>query len=393
MKLRIPLLIASILQVIVASSQIEKQIDTSINHTTPIIPTEKVELLKNIDVIANMQYGFNNDFQDGKYVGSAFSMNQFRLEIKGKVYKDKVYFRFRDRYTKSTQPQSVDNISASTDLAYIGVNLSPKVSMQFGKMCADWGGYEFDANPIDIYAYNDIVEYADNFLSGVQLGWQLTKNHSLTFQILNSRTKTFDELYDSIPGVKQSKFPAAWVANWRGNFANGMFQTLWSASVFTEAVDKEMHYIALGNQLLLKKWTIQYDFKWSKEGLDRKTIVTGIVPDSYDPYAAMDVAYIEHWLRFTYQFAPKWTVSGIGMVSDAYWYGNPDPHKDSHLRTAWGFIPSVEFYPFKNFNLKFFGTYIGRTYKYTDYSKKEFGSADTHTGRISIGFISPLVVL
>jgi hypothetical protein len=33
-------------------------------------------------------------------------------------------------------------------------------------MCADWGAWEFDWNPIDIYEYSDIVEYADNFLSG-----------------------------------------------------------------------------------------------------------------------------------------------------------------------------------------------------------------------------------
>jgi long-subunit fatty acid transport protein len=34
-------------------------------------------------------------------------------------------------------------------------------------MCADWGAWEFDWNPIDIYEYSDIVEYADNFLTGV----------------------------------------------------------------------------------------------------------------------------------------------------------------------------------------------------------------------------------
>ena len=102
-------------------------------------------------------------------------------------------------------------------------------------MCADWGGYEFDLNPIDIYAYNDIVEYADNFLSGVQASWRATEKNEFTFQLLNSRTKTYEELYDTIPGVKESKFPAALVTNWRGYFGKGNFTALWSYRVFLEA--------------------------------------------------------------------------------------------------------------------------------------------------------------
>ncbi|MFL9483132.1 porin [Chitinophagaceae bacterium LWZ2-11] len=370
----------------------EKQIDTSINHTRRIIPIEKAELLKNIDMIANMQYGLLSDFNNGEYTDSKFSMNQFRLEIKGKVF-DKVYFRFRDRYTRNTTPQSVDNISYSTDLAYIAVDVSPKVTIALGKMCAAWGGYEFDMNPIDIYAYNDIVEYADNFLSGAQVEWKAAKNHSFTFQLMNSRTQSFQQIYGTIPGIEESKFPAAIVGNWTGKFADGKFQTIWSYSIFTEAKKRQMYYTALGNQFHAKNLTIQYDFKLSREGLDRKGIVSSIVPKSYYPYAVDDAMYIEHWLRGEYFFTPKWSASLIGMVSDAYWTANPDPNKDNHLRTAWGIIPSVEFYPFKDFNLKFFASYVGRFYNYSDYSKTKFGSVNSTTGQFTIGFISPLVIL
>ena len=180
-----------------AYAQQEKQTDTVLNHKTPLIKATKVDLLNNVDLIFNTQVGFNSYIEDGKYTSSKFEVNQFRLEVKGKVYKDKVFFRFRDRYTKETEPQSTDNISSSTDLAFIGYNISNRTSIAVGKMTANWGGYEFDMNPIDIYQYNDIVDNSDNFLTGVQFNWELNKDHVFSAQILNSRTKTFPELYEN----------------------------------------------------------------------------------------------------------------------------------------------------------------------------------------------------
>ncbi|ULQ56820.1 outer membrane beta-barrel protein [Flavihumibacter rivuli] len=369
----------------------QKQTDTSTNYFKPIIPVDKAKLLKNVDMIANMQFAQRNEFEDGKHTESRFAMNQFRLEIRGKVH-EKVSFRFRDRYTRDVEPQSVDNLSRSTDMAYIGIELSKKWSIAAGKMCADWGGYEFDLNPIDIYEYNDIVEYADNFLTGVQASYAVNDQHSFTVQWLNSRTKSFDELYGQVPGVEEAKFPSAIVLNWRGSFGGKKFTTLWSYSAFQEASGKYMHYIALGNQLNLEKFQATYDFKWSDEDLDRKTIVSSIIPDDIFSYAASDVRYVEHWLKLDYLIHPRVNLSLVGMVSDAYWYGNPDPNADSKLRTSWGLIPTVEYMPFNDLNLKFFLNYVWRSYDYTGYAETNFASVDKNTSRISIGFSSPLKI-
>ncbi len=378
--------------ILMADAQMQKQIDTSINHSTRIIPVQKAELLKNVDLIANMQFANNSFFQDNKYTASKFSMNQFRLEIKGQVF-DNVFFRFRDRYTRDFITQSVDNISHSTDLAFIGIDLSSKFSLAVGKMCADYGGYEFDANPINIYEYNDIVEYADNFLSGAQVSWKASKNHQFTLQALNARTQSFEQLYDSIPGIKAAKFPSVIVGNWRGSFANGKFATFYSYSLITEASHKNVYYTALGNQLNLKKWMIQYDFKYMNDNLDRLNLVTSLIPKSYSPFTALNTSYMEHWLHVEYTINPRWKASIIGMVSDAYWKGNPDLGKSNHIRSDYGVIPSVEFYPVKGLNLKFFTSYVGRYYNYSSYAKSKFGLADYNTGRLMIGFISPLAVL
>ncbi|UXE67212.1 MAG: hypothetical protein KA713_01005 [Chryseotalea sp. WA131a] len=373
-------------------AQVEKQYDSTARNHAALISTDRVKLLNDIDVLANMQFNQYNRFANGNYSESNFAMNQFRLEIKGKV-SDKVYFRFRDRYTRLPDPQSRDVISRSVDLAFIRVDASPKWNFQFGKMCADWGGYEFDQNPVEIFEYNDLIENSDNFLTGMQAQYVSSPKHAYTFQVLNSRTKTFAELYGSIPGVDESKFPAAFVGNWRGNFGKGKFTTLWSYSVFLEAKRKTMNYLALGNQLNLKKLTIVYDFKWSAQDIDRTGIVTSIVPDSFNPYAALDVRYVEHWLELRYRLADKWSFQVVGMMSNAYWFGNQQVEGNSHLRTSLGINPTVEYYPFEKVNLRFFATYVQRVYDYTPYATQQFGAADFNTSRISFGFVSPLLIL
>src|SRR4030095_6071344 len=170
--------------------------------------------------------------------------------------------------TKTTEPQSTDNLSAAVDIAMVRFDATDKWSFSAGKLCADWGGYEFDYNPIDIYQYSDIIDYADNFLAGVGVSYKATPNHQFTVQVLNSRTRSFVEIYGTPPNVTEAKAPLAFVANWRGNLFDGRFKPIWSYSFFTEASNTYMNYITLGNQFkVTKKFTIEYDFNWYDEQL------------------------------------------------------------------------------------------------------------------------------
>ena len=356
-----------------------------------LIPEEKQGLLKNVSMIANMNFGFRNEFYDGEYTESRFRNDQFRLEIRGKVH-EKVYFRFRDRYTRASTSESIDNISRSLDLAYIRVDATDKFSISLGKMCADWGGFEFDYNPIDIYEYSDIIEYADNFLTGVGFSYAATTNNMFSVQVLNSRTKSFDELYGPQPDFTEAKAPLAFVGNWRGSLFEGKVKTIWSYSLFTEAENTFMNYIALGTEVNLGKFVLAYDYKWSNEQIDRTGIISETVPDDLYPYALAKTLYKSHWVHAHYKLNDKINFSLFGMVDIADWNDDTlDPQKTSdHIRTAYGIIPTIEYYPWKNLNLRFFANYVGRFYNYSDYAKNRFGVDDYTTGRFVIGFVSPL---
>lgn len=391
------LLLFLVMPTLMHAQKTERQIGDTTYYKT-LIPATKQSLLKNVSMIANMNFAFRNEFVDGEYTQSRFRNEQFRLEIRGQVH-EKVYFRFRDRYTRAQTSESIDNMSRSVDLAFVRFDLTKQFSITAGKMCADWGAWEFDWNPIDIYEYSDIVEYADNFLTGVGFTYTASPRNQWTFQILDSRTKSFEELYGQQPNFTESKAPLAFVSNWRGSLFDGKVKTIWSYSLFNEAqkadgTNANMNYIALGNEFNFGKFRFIYDFKWSDEELDRTTIVSETVPDDLYAYSLANTRYIGHWMNFRYVVSPKVHLTLVAMLDIAQWKnGTQDPQNttgEEHIRNAWGYIPAVEYYPWSDLNMKFFANWVGRVYKYSDYAKDRFGANDYNTGRFTVGFISPL---
>jgi hypothetical protein len=389
---RLTILLLFLLPSVNYAQKVEQQIGDTTYYKS-LIPEVKQGLLKNMSMIANMNFALRNEFVNEEYTQTRFKNEQFRLEIRGKVH-DKVYFRFRDRYTRAQTSESIDNLSRSVDLAYIRVDATPKFSFSAGKLCADWGGFEFDYNPIDIYEYSDIIEYADNFLTGVGASYQATPNHQFTVQVLDSRTKTYDELYGPQPNFTQSKAPLAFVLNWRGSLFGGKVKTIWSYALHNEATSTSMNYVALGTELTLGKFVIAYDYKISDEELDRTHIVSDIVPDDLYPYALANTMYVGHWVHLHYRVSQKINLALFGMLDIADWKNSHvDPENvtgEEHIRTAYGYIPTIEYYPYSDLNLKFFVNWVGRNYQYSDYAKSRFGVRDNSTGRFTIGFVTPL---
>lgn len=364
------------------------------NTFAPLIPASKLSLLKDVDVIFNTRLAFDNYFVDNEHVSSLFSVNQFRFEVKGKIH-DKVFFRFRNRYTKISDPNTVDNMSRAVDMAYLTIDVAPQTKLSFGKMIGDWGGYELLTNPIEILSYNTINNSSENFLEGASLSYALMDHkNKFNFQMLNSRTKTFQEQYGTSvpPGIKAAEMPLAAVGNWKGSFFEGKIETTYSYGYFIDAEKTNRSLISLGNKFKNKKWLLYYDFQYSKEDLDQKGVVSNIIKSKY-PYTAENAVYLENWMRAEYQIQPKVNLLLTIMNSNAYWNGNPDPDKSNRLLTSYGIIPTIEYSPFTDFNMKFFAGYIFKKNNYSGYAQSNFNAVDGTTGQLSFGIIAPLLVL
>lgn len=341
----------------------------------------------------NMHGEFGMDWDGSDFNEAKFRMKQLRIEAKGNI-NSWLSYRYRQRLNKGDNPNGYrDNLLNSIDIAGIGINLK-KWSFFLGKQCASYGGIEFDLNPIEIYQYSDMVDYMSNFMSGVNIAYNFTPKQQLQFQVLNAYNGTSQEMYGN---YAKAKIPMVYTLNWNGNFAD-VYKTRWSASIMNETKDEHMWYFALGNDFnISEKVQAYFDWMYSREGVDRKGIITDIVqPDGWDGttgYKTAKTDIMSFILHFNYRFHPAWNIFCKLMAENEGVYKTHQQEGDpmhtiekGRYRTAWGYIGGIEFYPFKDRNLHFFATYVGRSYNYTDLAKA-YGSTNYTTNRLSLGFI------
>ena len=329
----------------------------------------------------NMNGSFDATSSDGFEQGK-FNMRQFRIEAKGNI-NDWLSYRWRQRLNRSNaQGDNIDNMPTSIDIAGIGVKLSDKWSIFAGKQCANYGGIEFDLNPIEIYEYSDMIENMSNFMTGLNIAYNATPNHQFNFQVLNSLNGKFTDTYGDV-AVEQTKLPLVYTLNWCGNF-NNVFKTRWSASIMNQAKSEKMTYIALGNELSLGKFGMFLDFMYSKEDIDRKRILTNMLQDGGASLPGAE--YMSFVTKLNYRFTPNWNVFVKGMYETASLDKKVGNFTDGKYRTSLGYFAGLEYYPMEGSNLHFFLTYVGRKYNYTD----KIALKDFDTNRVSVGFIYQL---
>lgn len=341
----------------------------------------------------NMHGSLNFDWTGSDFNEAKFKMNQLRIEAKGDI-NDWLSYRYRQRLNKGDSPNGYrDNLLNSIDIAGIGINLK-KWSFFLGKQCASYGGIEFDLNPIEIYQYSDMVDYMSNFMSGVNIAYNFTPKQQLQFQVLNAYNDSSREMYGN---YEKAKIPMVYTLNWNGNFAD-VYKTRWSASFMNETKGEHMWYFALGNDFNISdKVQAYFDWMYTREGVDRKGIISSIVQNgdwqATSGYKTAKTDIMSFVFHLNYRFHPAWNIFAKFMAENEGVYkttqqaGAPDiTVEKGRYRTAWGYIGGIEYYPFKDRNLHFFATYVGRNYKYTDRAKA-FGAEDYTTNQLSVGFI------
>ena len=340
----------------------------------------------------NMNGSFDAMFDADGFDQGKFNMRQLRIEAKGNV-NEWLSYRWRQRLNRPNNGGGmIDNLPTSIDIAGIGIKLGDNFSLFAGKQCAAYGGFEFDANPIEIYEYSDMIEYMSNFMTGINIGYDFLEGQQLNFQVLNSLNGPFTDMYHFTPELMETlklentKLPLVYTLNWNGNFGN-IFKTRWSASLMSQAEGKNLYYYALGNELTLGNFNIYFDFMLSNDDIDRGGIITEMIGFE-DDHNVYNTSYMSLVTKLNYRFADKWNVfvkgmyetasiteSSIGVVSAS----------EGKYRTSLGYLGGIEYYPMES-NLHFFLTYVGRHYIYEEIANK----ADFSTNRVSLGFIYQL---
>lgn len=353
----------------------------------------------------NVYFNYASSFQefdDGNTWSSSFKNKQARLEIKGNIT-DKLSYRFRHRLNKNNTAQSEDNFAKATDILMVGYQFSPKFGIQGGKMCQNWGGFEFDENPMYIYQYSDMVDYMDNFMAGVNFSYKPVPTQEIAINITDAYNNKFGDEYGADPvsveakgvrSLEKSNHPLTYIALWSGSFFGDKLQTRWSYGLQTQAKHKYSRMVVLGQKLNLPTFQWYFDYMGAFDGLDRLKIASsegagylkeklGEDPEEEVNNYFSDVHYNSFITKINWQFAPQWNLMVKGT------YETASPTKDEvfkNYRKSYMYAASMEYYPVKSQDFRVFLAYIGRHYDYKD-RVKEYGLTDHSTNRIELGFM------
>lgn len=343
----------------------------------------------------NVYFNYASSFQeydDGDTWSSSFKNKQARIEIKGNLT-DKLSYRFRHRLNKNNTAQSEDNFAKATDILMVGYQFTPKFGVQAGKMCQNWGGFEFDENPMYIYQYSDMVDYMDNFMAGVNLSYKPVPTQEIAVNITNAYNNKFADEYgadaqsleaNSTRVLEKSNHPLTYIGLWSGSFLDGKLQTRWSYGIQTQAKHKYSRMVVLGQKLNLPKVQWYFDYMGAFDGLDRLKIASSEGSEflGENEYFS-DVHYNSFITKLNWQFAPQWNLMLKGTYETAS-VTKEEEWKD--YRKSMMYIGSVEYYPVKSQDFRVFLAYVGRHYNYSD-KVASYGLTDHSTNRIELGFM------
>lgn len=338
----------------------------------------------------NLHTGFNTRFNQngtGGFDDASFSVSELRLEVTGKVT-DWLSYRWRQRLNRGYDARmGDDNVPPATDVAGIGIQATKGLSLFAGRQCIAYGGFEFYANPIEIYKYSEIVDHMNIFMTGLSVTYDFTPTQQLSLQVLNSNGRPAKEFYGE--NIVASRLPLVYSIGWNASMCNDLWQTRWSFSAMNEVSDKYMYYVALGNQFNFSpKWNMYIDFMGSIENIDRKGMMTEIL-GSTDNHNVENAVYGAVVAKVNYRFLPKWNFFVKGMLDSAAMLESTDRYTKGNYRTTLGYLAGLEFYPMEDSNLHFFCTFVGQTNLFTE-KAKAFGKSDYSTQRASLGLIYKL---
>ncbi len=350
------------------------------------------KLEKKSDAI-NVYFNYASSFQeayDGNDWGSSFKNKQARLEIKGSF--GKLSYRFRHRLNKANGAQGEDNFAKATDILSVGYQVTDKLGITGGKMCQNWGGFEFDENPMYIYQYSDMIDNMDNFMAGVNFAFKPVESQEFNLNITNAYNNKLAQEYGAdlkvmkengkTEAVEAAKHPLTYIFLWNGNFFGDKLQTRWSVGTQTQAKDQSSQMVMLGQKLNLPTFQWYFDYMGAFDDVDR----LGIATSDLSAFRGKGnvrygkVNYNSFITKVNWQFVDQWNLMLKGMYETASVSKIEDL---KNYRKSFGYMASLEYYPVKSQDCRVFLSYIGRSYKFTDKSKL----ADYNTSRIELGFM------
>ena len=342
--------------------------------------------------------GFLSDIHSREALSSShFQIDNARINIQGD-YNKALSYRVRFRMNKPFATTSLDNGAAALDYAYITYRFGAKRqwAATLGKQLSVMGSFEQDINPLYEYIFTDYLNgvYANVFLAGAQLSYQLNPQHMVGVQLHNTVNQSFAKHLESNHFVTDnytaSKAPIGCYLYWNGIFFDGMFKTKYSYNIAQFAQGYYTHSVSLGNKLQVGKHTAYLDLVYSHMGADfgltssrLLSVYDGLSKEAF--VMRKNIVYKCAVSRYDYQIDDRWSLSaklGVEMTGSRNTL-------NEQLRTNYIYFLAGQYAPFVSQDLRFYVAYVGNHITYTEALKLP----DEQLHRIAIGAYYTLPVL
>lgn len=192
----------------------------------------------------DIRTGFNYDHTTTEQ-NAGFHVDYLNIHLRGTL-SDKLSYRFRHRLTLPAY--SDKNPLNATDFAMLKWQATPKFSLTAGKHAVLVGGYEYDADPINVYHWssfiNNLYQY---FTLGVTAAYDVSDGQTLNFQFSQSPLSR---------GITNC---FTYNLYWAGHITS-WWRTTWSLNFMDNENGDFMNFIVLGNLFRFGRTALEVDF-------------------------------------------------------------------------------------------------------------------------------------
>lgn len=314
---------------------------------------------KMLNIMLDTRVDFRSVIQDGDIDKASFEGQTFKIWLTGEVVPG-IRYRVRHRLNKPQNPLR-EGYSGATDQAWVAFDLGDKWTITAGKQSVQFGTFEYDYNPADIYvptmAFNDL----DAYKTGINVAYRFW-DQVLNLQIVNSDAPQF-------ASEKYKDKALAIVTLWEGNLFNGIVKTRVGYGAFQHEKSKFYNWFTPGLQLNVGSFTTEVDYYTGNRYMDYGSIVNN------EELGSRYVSDQSLSVNLKYNFG-KWKPFIKGT-----WDQRHDKKSDSNVYETTGIQAALEFYPFTNSLTKDLRFHIMYAYSNTDFKDqfKNLDNVDTHT--------------
>jgi hypothetical protein len=299
-----------------------------------------------LNIMLDTRNDFQTDFQNGEFTNASFQVQTIKLWIVGEIIPG-IRYRLRHRLNKPQVALPREGYSAATDQMWIALDAGKNWTFTIGKQSVQFGTFEYDYNPADIYVGTMCFNDLDAYKTGLNVAYRFL-GQAVNLQIINSDATQF-------ASDNYAKKALAGLLLWEGNLIKDILKTRWSYGAFQHNKEKIFSWLTLGTQLNFGKFTAELDYYIGERYMDYGSVVndnTLGLRNVLDQSAAVNLKY---------DFGKvKPFIKGI-------WNKRHDKSFKNNAYENVGIQAVIEYYPFNNKYIKDLRFHAMYAYNITDF--------------------------